>query len=44
MVVVPVRTQQQQQVVVRETVREEFAPGAARNIPEPRPSKLIKVR
>jgi hypothetical protein len=46
MVVVPVRSQQQQQVVVRETVREEVVPGATRYIPapQPRPTKLIKVR
>jgi hypothetical protein len=45
MVLVPVRSQVPQQVVVRETVREESypAPGAARSIPAPRPSpKMIK--
>lgn len=44
-VLVPVRTEVQQQVVVRETVREEYytVPGAARVIPGPAPSaKLIK--
>ncbi len=48
MVLVPVRTEVPQQVVVRETVREESytVPGAARVIPEPaRPSpKMIKNR
>ncbi len=48
MVLVPVRTQVQQQVVVRETVREETytVPGATRIIdPAPRPSpKMIKQR
>ncbi len=45
-VVVPVRYDQQQQVVVRETVREEMIPGAAREIPAPRPikGKLLRVR
>lgn len=46
MVLVPVRTEVQQQVVVRETVREETytVPGAARAIPAPRPSpKMIKA-
>lgn len=38
-----VRYEQQQQVGVRETIREENAPGAARVIPAPSP-KLIKVR
>lgn len=40
-VLVPVRTEVQQQVVVRETVREEpyTAPGAARIIPAPAPTK-----
>jgi hypothetical protein len=45
MTVVPVRSEVQQQVVVRETVREETynVPGAARVIPAPRPSpKMIK--
>lgn len=47
MVMVPVRTPQQQQVVVRETVREEVytIPGSVRVIPDsaPRPSpKMIK--
>jgi len=45
MVLVPVRNEVQQQVVVRETVREETytVPGAAREIPAPRPSpKMIK--
>jgi hypothetical protein len=45
MVLVPVRSQVPQQVVVRETVREESypAPGAARSIPAARPSpKMIK--
>ncbi|MFN3863619.1 MAG: hypothetical protein ACK4RT_04985 [Erythrobacter sp.] len=43
MVVVPVRSQVPQQVVVRETVREESytVPGAARSIPTPSP-KMIK--
>lgn len=43
MVLVPVRSQVQQQVVVRETVREESytVPGAARIIPAPSP-KMIK--
>lgn len=48
MVMVPVRTEVQQQVVVRETVREETynVPGAVRRIdPAPRPSpKMIKQR
>lgn len=46
MVVVPVRSEMQQQVVVRETVREEryTVPGAVRDIPAPRPSpKMIKA-
>ena len=43
-VVVPVQSQQPQQVVVRETVREEVVPGATRSIPAPRPGKLIKLR
>ncbi len=43
-VVVPVRYEQAQQVVVRETTREEVVPGATRAIPAPRPTKLIKVR
>jgi len=48
-VMVPVRTEVQQQVVVRETVREESytVPGASRVIPgpAPRPSpKMIKQR
>lgn len=46
-VLVPVRTQQQQQVVVRETVREEpySVPGAAREIPAPAPApRMIKGR
>jgi hypothetical protein len=45
MVMVPVRSQVQQQVVVRETTREEryTVPGAARIIPAQRPSpKMIK--
>lgn len=42
-VVVPVQYEQPQQVVVRETVREEVVPGAARMIPAPRPTKLIKA-
>jgi hypothetical protein len=45
MVMVPVRTEVQQQVVVRETVREEryTVPGAVREIPAPQPSpKMIK--
>jgi hypothetical protein len=43
-VMVPVRTEVQQQVVVRETVREETysVPGAARIIPAPSP-KMIKA-
>ena len=49
MVMVPVRSEVQQQVVVRETVREESytVPGAARVIPPPAPSpspKMIKQR
>lgn len=48
MVLVPVHTEQQQQVVVRETVREETysVPGAARVIPAPSPKmiKMIKPR
>lgn len=36
-VYVPVEVQQQQRVIVRETVREELVPGAARTIPAPRP-------
>lgn len=49
MVLVPVRTEVQQQVVVRETVREEIVPGPATRIidpaPRPRPSpKMIKQR
>ena len=46
-VLVPVRTEVQQQVVVRETTREETytVPGASRIITEPRPSgKLIRER
>lgn len=46
-VLVPVRTEVQQQVVVRETTREESytVPGANRIITEPRPSgKLIRER
>lgn len=44
MVLVPVRTEQQQQVVVRENMREEtyYVPGAARVIPAPSP-KMIKA-
>jgi hypothetical protein len=42
--VIPVRYEQPQQVVVRETIREEVVPGAARVIPAPRPTKLIKGR
>jgi hypothetical protein len=44
MVLIPVRTEVQQQAVVRETVREEsyMVPGAAREIPLPAPSpKMI---
>jgi len=44
---VPVRSEVQQQVVVRENVREETytVPGASRVIPAPRPSpKMIKNR
>ena len=37
-VYVPVRYQQQQRVIVRETVREEVIPGATRSIPEPTPA------
>ncbi len=49
MVMVPVRSEVQQQVVVRETVREESytVPGAARVIPAPAPrpsAKMIKQR
>jgi len=47
MVLVPVRSEVPQQVVVRETVREETyaVPGAARAIPTPAPSpKMIKLR
>jgi uncharacterized protein YcfJ len=42
MVMVPVRTEVQQQVVVRETVREETytVPGASREIPAPAPRPL----
>ncbi|WP_296721774.1 hypothetical protein [Erythrobacter sp.] len=43
---VPVRSEQQQQVVVRETVRYEnyTVPGAVREIPAARPSpKMIKA-
>ena len=36
-VYVPVTYQQQQRVIVRETVREEVVPGAARTIPAPQP-------
>ncbi|AWW73198.1 hypothetical protein CD351_02020 [Erythrobacter sp. KY5] len=36
-VYVPVRYEQQQRVIVRETVREEVIPGAARTIPAPAP-------
>lgn len=44
MVLVPVRTEVQQQVVVRETERFETIPGR-RIIPAPRPSaKMIKTR
>lgn len=49
MVMVPVRSEVQQQVVVRETVREEryTVPGATRSIPTPAPRvspKMIKQR
>lgn len=44
-VLIETRTQQPQQVVVRETVREEVVREAARVIPAPpRPTKLIKMR
>lgn len=43
-VVVPMRYDQPQQVVVRETVREEVVPGAARTIRAPQPVKMIKSR
>ena len=36
-VYVPVEYQQQQRVIVRETVREEVVPGATRSIPAPQP-------
>ena len=38
-VYVPIEYQQQQRVIVRETVREEVIPGAARTIPAPIPIK-----
>ncbi|WP_051220989.1 glycine zipper 2TM domain-containing protein [Erythrobacter cryptus] len=47
MVLVPVRSEVPQQVVVRENIREETyaVPGAAREIPAPPPSpKMIKLR
>ena len=37
-VYVPVQVMQQQRVIVRETVREELVPGAARTIPAPAPA------
>jgi hypothetical protein len=37
-VYVPIRYEQQQRVIVRETVREELIPGAARIIPAPQPA------
>lgn len=44
-VLIPVRTEVQQQVVVRESVREETytVPGAARNIPDPAPRTSAKT-
>ncbi len=39
-VYVPIEYQQQQRVIVRETVREELVPGAARTIPAPAPQPL----
>nr|WP_298931757.1 glycine zipper 2TM domain-containing protein [uncultured Erythrobacter sp.] len=43
-VYVPIRYEQQQRVVVRETIREETyeVPGAAREIPAPAPVRMIK--
>ncbi|MDY7096879.1 MAG: hypothetical protein SXU28_01950 [Pseudomonadota bacterium] len=41
-VLVPVQTQQQQRVLVRETVREEVIPGATRSIPRAPSPKMIK--
>lgn len=37
-VYVPIHYQQQQRVVVRETVREEVIPGSVRSVPEPQPA------
>ncbi len=41
-VYVPVQVQQQQRVIVRETVREEVVPGAARVIPAPAPRPVAQ--
>ncbi len=41
-VYVPVQVQQQQRVIVRETVREELVPGAARTIPAPAPRPVAQ--
>ncbi|WP_108789537.1 hypothetical protein [Erythrobacter sp. Alg231-14] len=43
-VYVPVQVYQQQRVVVRETVREEYVPGAARTVPAPAPVALPAPR
>lgn len=43
-VYVPVRYEQQQRVIVRETVREEVIPGAVRTIPAPEPVPAPRLR
>lgn len=42
-VYVPVQVQQQQRVIVRETVREEVVPGAVRVIPAPAPRRAAPI-
>lgn len=41
-VYVPVRYEQQQRVIVRETVTEEIIPGAVRNVPAPEPRPVVQ--
>ena len=41
-VYVPIRYEQQQRVIVRETVTEETIPGAVRNIPAPEPRPVVQ--
>ena len=41
-VYVPVRYEQQQRVIVRETVTEEVIPGAVRNVPAPEPQPVVQ--